>query len=150
MTKSEISYQISRMERDISGVENRKAEAEKNIRQLAVLSACCNDYQAELESARTIRKMRLEEFNEILGQARLVGAYGGVMEELVDGSEYINAYGSMDTAKFEIDREIEKQKQIINECNSQITGFNSSLSYWRQQLVNEDKETGNAGYGVSY
>lgn len=150
MTKSEISQQISQLERDISGAENRRAEAEKNIRQLVVLSTCCNDYQTELESARTIRKMRLEKFNEILGQERLVGAYGGVMEELVNGSEYANAYGSMDAAKAEISREIERQKQIINECSSQIAGFNSSISGWSQQLANADKEAGNAGYGVDY
>lgn len=150
MTKSEISHKISQLERDISGAENRRAEAERNIRQLTALSTCCNGYQAELESARTVRRMRLENFNEILGQARLVGAYGGALEELVNGSAYINAYGSMDTAKSEISREIERQRQIINECNSRIAGANGSINYWRQQRASADKEDENAGYRVNY
>lgn len=150
MTRSEISHQISQLERDISGAASRRADAEKNIRQLVVLNACCNDYQTELESARIMRKMSLEKFNEIFGQTRLVGAYGGAMEELVNGSAYVSAYGSMDEAKAEISREIERQRQIINECNGRIAGANGSISYWRQQLANADKEVENAGYGVSY
>ena len=150
MTKSEISHKISQLEWDISGAENRRAEGEKNIRQLVALSACCNGYQAELESARNVRKRRLEDFNEILGQARLVGAYGAAMEELVNGLEYVNAYGSMDAAKAEISREIERQRQVINGCNSQIAGANGSIGYWRQQLANAEKEAENAGYRVNY
>lgn len=150
MTKSEISHKISQLEWDISGAESRRAEAERNIRQLTALSTCCNGYQAELEYARTVRKMRLENFNEILGQARLTGAYGGALEELVNGSAYINAYGSMDTAKSEISREIERQRQVINRCNSRIADANGSIGYWRQQLANADKEAENAGYRVNY
>lgn len=149
MTKSEISQKISQLERDISGAKSRRAEAERNIRQLTALSTCCNGYQAELESARTVRRMRLENFNEILGQARLVEAYGGALGELVNGSAYINAYSSMDTAKSEISREIERQRQIINGCNSQIAGANGSINYW-QQHASADKEDENAGYRVNY
>ena len=144
MTKSEISQKISQLERDIADAEKKKAEAEKNIRQLSALNASCNDYQTEFESARTARKIKREDINQISGQARFVGAYDGVLRDLLDGSEYIGAYGSMDTAKSEISREIERQRQIINECNSQIAGFNSSISYWRQAYASADKEVKNA------
>lgn len=138
MTKSEINTKISQLERDIAEAEKRKAEAEKNICQLTVLNASCNDYQAEFESARIARKIKREQINQISGQVRFAGAYDGVLENLLDGSEYIGAYDSMDTAKSEISREIERQRQIINECNSQIASFNNSISYWRQELANAD------------
>ena len=150
MTKSEISSKISQLERNIADAEKGRAEAEKNIRQLTALNVSCNDYQMEFEFARTARKARLEDFNKILGQARLVGAYDVVLKELLNGSEYIRAYGGMDMAKSEISREIERQKQIISECNNQIAGFNSSISYWRQQLASAEKEVKNAGYRVNY
>lgn len=150
MTKSEINSKIHQLEKEISEAENRRAEAERNIRQLTALAASCNDYQAEFEAARTVRKIRLGDVNEILGQAKFVSAYGGEMGELVNGSEYMNAYGGMDTAKSEISREIERQKQIISECNSRISGSNSSINYWCQQLANADKEVRNAGYGINY
>jgi predicted nucleic acid-binding Zn-ribbon protein len=67
MTKSEISQKISQLERDIADAEKRKAEAEKNIRQLNALNASCNDYQAEFESARTARKIKREDINQISG-----------------------------------------------------------------------------------
>lgn len=150
MTKNEINQKISQLERNIADAEKRKAEAEKNICQLNALNASCNDYQAEFESARTARKIKREDINQISGQARFVGAYDGVLGDLLDGSEYMGAYGSMDTAKSEISREIERQRQIINECNSQIAGFNSSISYWRQELARADKEVKDALYRVSY
>lgn len=62
MTRSEISQKISQLERDIAEAEKRKAEAEKNIRQL---NASCNDYQTEFESARTARKIKREDINQI-------------------------------------------------------------------------------------
>lgn len=143
MTKGEISQRISQLERNIAEAEKRKAAAEKNIRQLNALNASCNDYQAEFESARTARKIKREDINQISGQARFVGAYDGVLGDLLDGQEYIGAYGSMDTAKSEISREVERQRQIINECNSQIAGFNSSISYWRQAYASAGKEVTN-------
>lgn len=143
MTRSEISPKISQLERNIADAEKRKAEAEKNIRQLNALNASCNDYQAEFEAARTARRIKREDINQISGQARFVGAYDGVLGDLLDGSEYIGAYGSMDTAKSEISREIERQRQIINECNSQIAGFSNSISYWRQAYASAGKEVTN-------
>lgn len=143
MTRSEISQKISQLERNIADAEKRKAEAEKNIRQLNALNASCNDYQAEFEAARTARRIKREDINQISGQARFVGAYDGVLGDLLDGSEYIGAYGSMDAAKSEISREIERQRQIINECNSQIAGFNNSISYWRQAYASAGKEVTN-------
>lgn len=143
MTRSEISQEISQLERNIADAEKRKAEAEKNIRQLNALNASCNDYQAEFEAARTARRIKREDINQISGQARFVGAYDGVLGDLLDGSEYIGAYGSMDTAKSEISREIERQRQIIDECNSQIAGFNNSISYWRQAYASAGKEVTN-------
>lgn len=143
MTRSEISQKISQLERSIADAQKRKAEAEKNIRQLNALNASCNDYQAEFEAARTARRIKREDINQISGQARFVGAYDGVLGDLLDGSEYIGAYGSMDTAKSEISREIERQRQIIDECNSQIAGFNNSISYWRQAYASAAKEVTN-------
>lgn len=149
MTKSEISQKIFQLERDIADAEKRKAEAEKNICQLNALNASCRDYQAEFESARAVRKIKKEGVNQIVGQARFVGAYDGVLGDFLDGTEYISAYGSMDTAKFEISQEIERQRQIINDCNSQIAGFNSGISYWRQELVSADQEDKDAVHRVS-
>ena len=57
---------------------------------------------------------------------------------------------SMDAAKAEISREIERQRQVINGCNSQIAGANGSIGYWRQQLANAEKEAENAAYRVNY
>ena len=150
MTKSEINQKIFQLERDIADTEKRKAETEKNIRQLNVLNARCNDYQAEFESVRIARKIKRENIIQISGQEKFVGAYDGILGELLDGSEYIGAYGSMDTVKSEIGREIERQRQIINECNSQIASFNSSISYRRQELARADEEVKDALYRVSY
>lgn len=150
MTKSEIYQKISQLERDIADAERRKAEAEKNIRQLNALNASCNDYQAEFESAQITRKFRMEDFNQIVGQVKLVGAYGGVLEDMLNGYDYIGAYGGMDTAKSEISREIEKQRQVICECDEQIAGFNSSIGYWQQELVRADKEARDALYRINY
>lgn len=135
MTKNEIRQRMCQLENNIADAERRKAEAEKNIRQLNVLNSCCNDYQMEFELARTARRIKLEDINQISGQARFVGAYDGVLVGLLNGTEYISAYDSIDTAKSEISREIERQRQTINDCNSQIAGFNSSISYCRQALV---------------
>ena len=150
MTKSEISHRISQLEWDISGAKSRRAGAEMNIRQLEALSSCCNAYQMELESAKIGRKGKLEVFSGISGQTRLVDAYGAALGELLNGAEYARAYGSMDAARAEISREIERQRQTINDCNGQIAGANSSIGYWRQQLANADKEAENAGYRVGY
>lgn len=150
MTKSEISHRISQLEWDISGAKSRRAGAEKNIRQLEALSSCCNAYQAELESVRTVRKGKLEDFSGIPGQARLVDVYGAAMGQQLNGAEYARAYGSMDAARAEISREIERQRQAINECNGRIAGANGSIGYWRQQLANVDKEAENAGYRAGF
>lgn len=104
----------------------------------------------EFESAKIARKFKLEDFNQIVGQAKLVGTYGGVLEDLLNGFHYTGAYDSMDTAKSEIRREIEKQKQVIRECDKQIAGFNSSISYWQQELVYVDKEAKDVLYPVNY
>lgn len=138
MTKSEIIQNISQLERDIADMEKRRAEAERNIRQLEALYASCNDYQAEFEQTRTARKIKLEHFGRISGQARLVGEYDAVLGELLNGSEYVRAYGNMNAAKTEISREIEKQRQAVNECSSQIAGFHGSISHWQQQLASAD------------
>lgn len=150
MTKSEINQKISQLKETIADAEERKLEAEKNIRQLSALNASCSDYQIEFESARTVRKFRLEDFDQITGQARLVGAYDGVLGDLLNGYDYIGAYGGMDTAKSEISREIEKQRQVICECDEQIAGFNSSIGYWQQELVRADKEARDALYRINY
>lgn len=127
MTKSEINQKISQLERDI-------ADAEKNIRQLNALNASCNDYQAEFESARTARKIKQENINQISGQARFVGAYDGVLGDLLDGSEYLGAYGSMDTAKSEISREIERQRQIISATLVEVRDIGNNL-LWMPSCV---------------
>lgn len=145
MTKSEIIQNISRLERDIADMEKRRTEAERNICQLEALNASCNDYQAEFEQTRTVRKNRLEHFGRILGQARLVGEYDAVLEELLNGSEYIRAYEDMNAAKSEISREIEKQRQAVNEYSSQMAGLHDSISHWRQQLASADRGAKDAG-----
>lgn len=143
MNKSEISQEIFRLERSITDAEKRKADAEKNIRQLNVLNSCCNDYQTEFEFARTGRKTKLEGFHKISGQARLVGAYGEALGELLNGTRYVSAYDSVDTAKSEISQEIERQRQIINQCNNQIASFNSSINGCRMALLSMNTEVKN-------
>lgn len=118
--RREIEEAISRLEGDI-------ATAEENIRQLTALNANCSNYQAEFESGRAMRENRLEEFEQIPGQEKLVGVYGGMMEELLNGLPYTGTYGSMDEAKAEISREIERQRQTIDECCSRITGLRMEL-----------------------
>ena len=149
VTRSEIIQRISQLEREVSSAEDRRAEAERNIRQLEALSAGCDDYQAEFERARTARKARLQDFCRIPGQARLEGERGAVLEELLDGLEYVRARGDVDAARSEISREIERQEQVVNECNGQIAGANGSISQWRQQLAGAGKEDGSAGYGIN-
>lgn len=144
MGQSEIRQKISQLERNIAETERRKAEAERNIHQLEMLSASCKDYQAEFEFARTARRLRLKDFNQILGQARLVEAYDTVLDELLNGAEYIRVYDGMDMARAEISREIERQRQIINECNSQIAGFRSSISDCQRELARLEREARDA------
>lgn len=104
------------------------------------LKACCKNYQAEFEFTRNIRRARLEDFVKIGGQARLTGAYDVVLRDLLNGAEYIRAYEDMEIAESEVCREIEKQKQVINECSGQMVSFSSSISGWRLQLASMDKE----------
>lgn len=97
-----------------------------------------------------MRKGKLEDFSGIPGQARLVDVYGAAMGQQLNGAEYARAYVSMDAARAEISREIERQRQAINECNGRIAGANGSIGYWRQQLANVDKEAENAGYRAGF
>lgn len=76
MTENEMNQRISRLRESIAGAEKRRADAEKNVRQLTALHARCDEYQAEFEYARTIRKTRLDDFRNISGQLRLTDAYG--------------------------------------------------------------------------
>lgn len=145
MTTSKIKQEISKLEGSIADVERQKAAAERNICQLEALEACCREYQTEFEYAGNVRRSRLGNFIEIEGQDRLVGAYAMMLRELLNGREYIRAYGDMETARAEIRREIERQKEVVNDCISQIAGLSGSLSVWRQQYTNVDKETRNAG-----
>lgn len=145
MTQNEITQKISQLEGSIADAERRRAEAEKNIYQLEALKACCNDYQTEFEFSRNIQRARLEDFVKIEGQDRLIGAYDMVLRDLLNGPEYIRAYEDMEMAKSEVSREIERHRQVINECNGQIVGFSSSISVCRQQLADADKEVRNAG-----
>lgn len=121
ITEYDVNQIIFQLERDIAG-------AEKNISQLMSLKSSCNNYQTEFESSRLTRKSNLKGFYNISGQQRLVDAYGVTLEELLDGTQYINALRSLDTAKTEIDREIERQRQIINECSCKIVDLNRSIS----------------------
>lgn len=139
MTQKEITQEISQLEGSMADAERRRAEAEKNICQLEALKACCSDYQAEFEYAGKVRRIRLEDFAGIEGQARLIGAYDMVLWDVLNGSEYIRSYEDMEIAKSEVSREIEKQRQVINECSSQMAGFSSSISIWRQQLADAGK-----------
>ena len=145
MTQNEITQEISQLEGIIADAKERRAEAEKNICQLEVLKACCNNYQTEFEYSRNMRRARLEDFVKIGGQDRLIGAYDMVLRDLLNGSEYMRAYEDMEIAKSEVSREIERQRQVINECNGQIVGFSSSISGLRKQLTDADKEVRNAG-----
>lgn len=115
------------IEAEISQLEGEIAEAEKNIRELSALHASCNDYQAEFETVRATRKVRLERVNKIWGQVRLVDAYGQRLEELLSGPAYMRAYAGMESAKSEISREIERQNQIIDECSGRIAGLRMEL-----------------------
>lgn len=124
---NETSQRISQLRGKIAGAEKRKADAEKNIRQLTALYTRCDEYQNEFESARTIRKTRLNDFRKISGQSNLTEAYGDALGELLGGSGYISAYRSMDMAKSEISREMDRQRQIINECNNCMAAYNSSI-----------------------
>lgn len=92
-----------------------------------------------------MQRARLEDFIKIGGQNRLIGAYDMVLRDLLYGPEYMRAYEDMEIAKSEVSREIERQKQVINECNGQIAGFSGSISGWRQQLADVDEEVKNAG-----
>lgn len=145
MTQSEIKQTISQLERSIADAERRRAEAERNICQLEALKACCKNYQTEFEFSGNIRRARLEDFVKIGGQARLTGAYDMVLRDLLNGAEYIRAHEDMEIAESEVCREIERQKQIINECSGQMVSFSNSISSWRQQLASADKEVRNAG-----
>lgn len=133
MTEYEISQQISQLERDIAGVRTKIANAESNISYLNSLKNDCGDYQTDFEDYRRMRKKKITDIYKISGQQKLVEGYEGALEELLNGSAYVNTNGHMDSAKNEIDMEIERQKQMITGYNSQISGWNNSISYWRQQ-----------------
>lgn len=135
MTRSEIIQRISQLEREVSSTEDRRAEAERNMCQLEALKASCNEYQVAFERSRMARKARLQDFCRILGQARLAGEYDAVLEELLNGVEYTRASEGMNAAKWEISREMERQRQAMNEYSSQMAGLHGSISHWRQQLV---------------
>lgn len=131
----EINQAIAQLQSSLISVQKRMVDAEKNISQLMSLRHSCDDYQSEFASAQTIRKTNLNNFNEITGQPTLIGAYGGMLAELLDGAEYIGAYGSMNTAKEEIDREIERQRLIISSCSQEISRINSNINNCRQQTT---------------
>lgn len=133
MTEYEISQKISQLERDIAGARAKIANAESSIYQLNSLKNSCMDHQTDFGDYRRRRKTRLTDSCKISGQQRMIGIYEGALEELLNGIKYINANGNLDSARTEIEQEIEKQKLIINGYNSQIEGWNNSMNYWRQQ-----------------
>lgn len=57
-----------------------------------------------------------------------------MLGDLLDGSEYLGAYGSMDTAKSEISREIERQRQIISATLVEVRDIGNNL-LWMPSCV---------------
>lgn len=137
MTDNEIHQSISQLEGEIAAAEQRIAEAEKNIRQLTALQISCNGYQEEVGYSKDKRKRNREDFIGILDQNNLVDAYGYVLEDILDGTVYNNAYQNMDELKAEIGREIDRQQTVISSCRSKISSLNSSIDSLRQELENE-------------
>lgn len=129
MTKSEINQEIWKLERNIADAKGRKTEAEKNIRQLNALNVSCYDYQTDFEASRTTRKIKMNHFNQIMGQSKLVGIYGDLLEDELDGTDYIDTYGCLDVVKGYINQEIQIQERIVAECTREIAGYNIDIGY---------------------
>lgn len=134
MTANEISDKISTFERELADIAVRIRNAEEIIRQLQCLKDSCVDYQEEFENHKHRRIQRMEELMNVWGQDKFIGEYADAMNELLTGNEYLCAYNQGDTAIFDIECEIRKQRLIVSECSGEQNRLSQNIIRWKREL----------------
>lgn len=134
MTPEEINSAIAQVKSDIAAKEASISAAQSNIEQLELLKEYCSSYQTDFEECKDFRRTKLDEFIAIQEQPNPISTYEVALDDLLDGTDYENAYDSMSSAISAISQEISNQQQLVNDYNYNLAGLKSSLQYWEGKL----------------
>ncbi len=134
MTANEIRNNIRYNENLIDQFYAEKAEIEKKIEELECLRTKFTTLQDNFGSKQEHRKQGLARFSQTTISNKIVAGYAAGMNELLNGTQFNNAFNGLSTARSTITAKIQELIQELHACEGRIEYRNGRKLYWQEQL----------------
>ncbi len=134
MDKHEIMRKVGQLQENIIDLKRHIISVEKKIKQLTFLKEGLSNFQKSFIASQERRLQGLDMLCNILGQNRFVENYFDSMEEIIRGGEYKFVYNEIGVVMSNVDFEIARQIEKINDLEINISSINNKICYWKSQM----------------
>ncbi len=134
MTVNEIRNNIRNNENLIEKVHSEKVSIENMISELEQLRTKFDILQTDFGSKQDSRQQGLSMFKQISIGNKIFSAYLSGMTDLLNGTEFNNAYDGLTVAKGKITTKIQELFQELSDCEGRIIYYQNRKNYWEEQL----------------
>lgn len=136
MTEQEIKSNIRYNEELVEPYQGQMRELEEQISSLECLKNKFTTLQTNFGSRQDARKRCLSSVSSRVSQIKIASRYYSGMNDLLNGTEFINAYNGLEDAKGTITRELDRIYMQLDDLSGKLNYRTQRITYWRTQLRN--------------
>lgn len=134
MTEHEIKIKIRKNEDMVDSCQSRIRELEEQIDNLECLRSKFSTLQTNFGDRQDIRKRGMSGVFGKTAQMKIASRYYAGMNDLLNGSEFMNAYNGLSDAKDTIVREIDRIYTQKDDLTGELNYRKQRITYWETQL----------------
>lgn len=136
MTEYEIRNNIRYNEELVDDCQSKIRELEEQIDSLECLKSKFLTLQTNFGDRQDARKRGLSGIFNKTGQMRIASRYYSGMNDLLNGTEFMNAYNGLSDAKDAIVQELNKIYTKKDDLSGELNYRKQRITYWKTQLKN--------------
>ncbi|WP_075718706.1 hypothetical protein [Roseburia sp. 499] len=134
MTEYEIRSKIRRNEDMVDSYQSQIRELEEQMEDLEYLRSKFSTLQTNFGNKQDVRKRGLSGVFAKTAQIKIASRYYSGMNDLLNGTEFMNAYNGLSDAKDTIVRELDKIFTQREDLTRELNYRKQRITYWETEL----------------